>query len=75
MVFFRVREKENVFALQGEEPEQKWGGIRGRCGWEQGRCRDMQSHWGSGGDKWLVNSVFVAREETEGVTGEEAKAN
>lgn len=53
MVCFRVREKENVFALQGEEPgaEQKWRGIREGCGWEQGRCGGVQGHWGRrGGD-------------------------
>lgn len=59
----------------GEEPgaEQKWGGLGGM----QMGAREVwghAGHWGSGGGKGVSNFCVVAREETEGVTGE-AKVN
>lgn len=63
-----MREKENVFALRGEEPgaEQKWGGVRGVCGWEQGRCGDMRGHWGSGGGKGVSDFCVCGKREDRG---------
>ena len=57
MVFFRVREKENVFAL-GEEPgaEQKWGGTGGDAYGSKGgvgTCRSLGKWWRQGGQQLL----------------------
>lgn len=46
----------------------------GGCRWEQGRCGDMQVTGEVVEARGSATSVFVAREETEGVTGE-AKVN
>lgn len=76
MVLFRVREKENCVCLVGGKNQElsRNGEARGGCRWEQGRCGDMQVTGEVVEARGSATSVFVAREETEGVTGE-AKVN